>query len=350
MTVSWVLYKLELATPVPPEDRQHRTTDRLAMTGYWRLEAAKTKPDYPVIILNFEDQSPTKVQIGERMFDSTDEKAWQDFIEGTWPWCRAVKREAVIAARDTGFWPDDNKPARKMTQAEKLGIDTSVGGNNPPADESLKDQIEALRSTIAAHTVTDQASANKARELLDKMKVLQDLADAEFEKEKKPIREDGNRVDAKWHEIRDPGTEAAKKLATELRNWLEAQRKKAEAAAAEETEKQRKKAAEEALKQAAQTGQTMTEDEAAKIAEQTVAPVQAPTVQASSPHGRAMKAKAKTVAKVTDYNALAAYFCIGTGSPEEPKPDLDFAQYLDKRATKAKNGGVQLPGVEFVEA
>lgn len=377
MAVSWQLWKDELKSPVPEADRQTRSTDRVQMTGYWRIEAAKTKPDYPVLIWTEADKADvaTVFQIGRKVMNTTgDVKKWEEFCEASWLWCRAVTREDYARAMDTGFWPDDNKPARQMTDEEKLGIDTSTGGNNPPIEESLADQIAALVAKVTALEVKDKPTADTASGYLDKLRKLLELAEAERVKEKAPHAQAAAQVDAKWSAVRDPGIAAGAKLKLARDTWLkneqarldaiaEAENKKRREAAEAENAKRRAEAdaaaeaeAERLRKEAAQHGQQVDEQEiAARVAETVAPPVEVKPVEvkpevakASSTFGRATSAKKTKVAQITDRAKLVAFLMDG-GVPDEPAPDADFLDYLQVRANKAMRGKITLPGVEIVE-
>jgi hypothetical protein len=287
-----------------------------------------------------------------------DATVWDEFTQGSWLWCRAVTRDEYAHAMETGFWAD-GKPARQMSDEEKLGIDTSTGGNNPPIEESLADQIAALVGKIEDLAVTDQASADAASGYLDKLRKLLELAEAARVREKEPFLEGGRQVDAKWSKVRQPGIDAGTRLKAARDKWLRDEQARLDAIAAEETRKRREEAeraaeaeAERLRKEAEQHGQPVDESEIAErvqAAVPVVEEVQPERARASSDFGRATTAKKTKRAMIVDLSILAGHFVIGTGTADKPLPDADFLDYMQKRADKAMRAKITLPGVEISE-
>lgn len=371
MTVSFKLWHAEMKEPVPEADRMRRATDRLQIGGYWRIEAARTKPDYPVLIWTEagKEDLGTIFQIGQKVRNTVEHAAeWDEFTQGSWLWCRAVSKADYAQALTSGVWPD-GKPARQMTAEEKLGIDVKPGDNNAPQSETLAEQIASLVDKIDGTLVTDQASADVASGLLDKMRKLLELAADAHKVEKQPHWDAGLAVDAKWAKIRDPGISAGKILKAARDNWLKKEQDRLDAITAAENKKRRDEAEAENRKRreeadalaAAETerlrkeaeahGQIVDENEIAERVAETVAPVvevkaetiEAPKAKASSAFGRGTTAKKTKVITVTDA-ALLINFLL-----DSRHPDPELAEWLQKKAEKIVKAKMTAPGITVEE-
>lgn len=362
--ISWKYWQDEKRTPTSDDERSnarmefataHPDDARLMITGYWRIEGARTKPSWPVGIWTDEGKEAigSIFQIGANKVMNTVENAkeWDEFLGGGWLHCIAVSFDDYNRAIETGFWPSDNKPARQMTADERLGIDTNAGSNNAPIDELLSDQIAAVVEKVKATKVTDQASADAASGLLDKLRKLLEKAEAERVAEKEPFLEGGRTVDAKWSAIRDPGKVAGEALKAARDAWLKAEQARLDRIAAEENRKRREAAdaaaaaeTERLRKEYEAAGQQIDETEIAERVVTTIAPVEevvAPKAKASSDFGRATSAKKVKRAVVTDPVSLVQHFF--------DTKDEDFEAYLAQRVTKAWRGKILLPGAKVVE-
>lgn len=335
----WRYWRAELANPGSlPRD----TAERIA--GYWRIQSAKTKPDYPCYV-GYSPEGNVFWAVGRERAKSDKPDEWHDFMSWTFPKCVAITKDAYHAALETGFWPD-GKPVWKMTDEQKHGIDISSGDNAAPVDEALSDQIKALAEKInATPEPTTQDAANALSGLLDKMRALLKLAKAQFETEKEPFLEGGRAVDAKWRSIRAPGEEAGIGGEARRKAFLKKEQARLDAEAAEERRKQQAiiDAENERIRQenaqraaeAAEAGKAEPEEIVPEIA----APaVEAPRATAGAAFGRNSGLKKVTVLDTLDAEALAFHFL-------ETK-DVDFINYLTDRARKAIRAKVTLPGVK----
>lgn len=368
MKPSWKLYKSELKEPTPAADRHNRSTKRLEMTGYWRMEAAKTKPDYPVAIWTDEARADdaTIFQIGRKVLNTAaNESEWDNFVQGGWLDCVAVEKADWDRAMETGFWPD-GKPARQMSAEERLGIDVTSGHNQAPVEETLAEQIASM--TAAAKTLKDKGvktkeDADAATVLLERLRLLLKKAEDERVREKEPHLEAGRAVDAKWQTIRTPGIDAGKSLADARDLWLREEQRKLDEIARQETERRREEArrqaeeeankraqeAEERRKALAEQADAMgmeaqeePEPEPEPVVEEVYVPeVKAETVRVGGAFSRSVSAKTKKVAVVKDAAALVGYLL--------EQKDADLQEYLAKRAEQARRAKVTLPGVEIKE-
>lgn len=298
-------------------------TDR-QLAGYWRMQSAKTKPDYPVAIWLDGDKQVVKIGRKETLLqEGTD--GWWEFIGAGWTKCIAVTEEAYEAAMSSGFWAD-GKPCRAMSDAEKMGLEIPTtpaeqGGNNPPSFEVLQQQIEGLAEQVAQFTsVESQDAATRLKTLNDKLKTLEDVSDAERVREKRPHDDAAKAVQAKWSPLVTQASEARKHGIRLLNAYLANEQTKADRLAREQQEKLEAEAA--------------ANSEAFAF----VPKVEAQKISVGSAFGRNTSVRMKTVAVVTDQAALVQHL-LATN-------DEDFAAYLQSRADKAARAKVALPGVE----
>lgn len=350
--MNYDLWNAELKNPVPESDRLERSVDPLMMSGFWRIEAAKTKADYPVAIWTGEGQTATMFKIGLKLMN-TEQNAdkWQEFLDQTWPLCHAVPTPAYHAAMASGFWAD-GKPARKMTEEEKLGIDTKPGDNQAPVEETLAEQIAAtVEKAEAMPEPKTQDEADAATGIVDKLRKLWKRADEERDREKRPHDEAAAAVQAKWKPIMEPAKIAGAALDERRKTYLRKEQARLDAIAAEETRKRQEAAKIEAQRiadeenarraaEAAEKGETPTDVvKAEDIAMPEVAPVEAARATAGTAFGRNSGLKKKNVGTITDKDALIAAL----------KDDADFTAYLQSRVDAAVRAKVTLPGVTVKE-
>ena len=356
MTIDYALYRAELTTPSTEEQRHNRPTSPLQCNGYWRINAAKTKTDWPVLIWTSPDapDNGTAVRIGGMEFNAkADPERWQSFATGSWLHCTAVTRDEYSNAINTGFWAD-GRPARNMTQAEKLGIDTEVRGdgtNAPTKAEILAEQIASLTAKLkAAKEPTTQDEADALQTLLDKMGILLKEAEAERVAEKEPHLQAGREVDARWKAIAEPGAEARFAADNRKKSYLkkEMQRRQAEAEAKAKEEAERRAAEqEERNRELAAQAESMgmpVEDLADPVAPEPIAPAPVEMPKASSAVGRASGLKKVRRGKITDLQMLIDYFF-----PADGNPDPEALAYLQGRVDKATRAKITLPGVTVME-
>lgn len=318
------------------------------ISGFWRIVAAKTKPDTPVAIWPI-DENKQVAKIGRRSPVEEGSVDWHDFIGWGWTKCVAVTKPEYDSAIETGEWRD-GKPSRARTDEEKLGVATSGGDNAPPADELIEDQIKAAVETAQTITkVTNADEARRANELAERLQGLYRLGDAQRDKEKRPHDEAAKAVQARWLPIITPAETERKRLIAAAKEWIKAE----EARVAREVEAERRK------RQAAidAENERIAQANAAKIAEaekeggqpieaeelEPIAPAVAevPKVQAASTFGRATGLRTVTRGKITDMAALAAAL-VAIKHPEL----VDLLQKLANRAAKAN---LPLAGMEITE-
>lgn len=382
MAAPYALWHAELKLPTPEDSRHQRSTEPGEMTGFWRINAARTKPDYPVAIWTTGEK--TFFQIGQKQRNTVDHaKEWQDFIDGSWLKCTAVLQtpdpkkptaESWTEALDTGRWKD-GKPAREVTASEKADIipaaQSSEGrGTNTPLDENgapidefwlqikegLAADAEALKELGA---ITSLEIANKAAAILERMSARGTQGEARRKAEKKPHDDAAALVQAKWTPILNPASaliietkraivtftkaeEARlKRIADEERRVEEARLAKeaADKLAAEEAERARQAEAMGMEHQA--RSEEEIEAEAAQMAAQTVAAAPQPEtkVRVGTAHGRAVSKATVYGGEITDpvafYQAVKDY------------PDVKEA--LQKVADRLGRANAVVPGYKRIE-
>jgi len=336
------LWRAERENLTPEERRLDRPTDPKLMGGYWRVVRAKTRHDTPIMIWTRDGTNVTLFQrFATRMNTVDDTEQWQNFIDKDWLKCVPVTKEEWASAIETGFWTD-GKPSRQMSQDEKLGIDTSVGDNDAPPEEMIGDQIAALAEKAAAAKVTDQASADEATGILDRLRVLLGKAEDTRKVEKEPHWLAGKAVDEKWKGVMTPGTTASETLEARRKAWLKAEQKRLDAEAAAE----RKRLADEAEARRIQAEKdAKAKGEPAPVIEPEPEPVvETKRATAGTAYGRQSGLKKTKVATITDLPMLVnSLVFAGEG------PDADCLAYFQSRADKAMRASITLPGVTITE-
>jgi hypothetical protein len=345
---NWNLWQSERKTPTPEDRRLDRPTDPLLMTGYWRIERAKTRHDTPVLIWTEAGQEHTIYQRGATVWNTLGHAdKWQDFLDKDWLHCVAVTKADWSQALETGFWPD-GKPAKMMSQEEKLGISTEPGDNQGPVEELLSEQIAELADKASKTAVIDQPSADTATGILDRLRLLLQKAEAKRVEEKEPFLEGGRQVDAKWKGVRQPGLDAGEALDKRRRAWLRQEQARLDAIAAEETRKaqeaaraeQERIAEEENAKRAAEAeekGEAPPEPVQPEDVQVAVPEVAAERATAGSAYGRNSGLRRVKVAKITDIRVFAGYLV--------DSQDVDMMACLRKRADAAARAKIALPGL-----
>jgi len=218
-----------------------------------------------------------------------------------------------------------------------------IGGNMPPEPidpfaamaTHIGDLYELAEGTLTGQAIDTPEKAAQIEVL--KADIKKAVADAEKARkaEKEPHLEAGRAVDAKWKDLTDKGTLAAKTAATALTPWLQ----KVQAEKDAEQERLRKEAeakAEEARKAFVATAPT--DLEARANAEQLAKEAAKATAAANRIDRAPTGLRTYWNATVTDYGALLAYM-----KQSDPQGLRDM---LDDYAQKQKNAGARmLPGV-----
>lgn len=339
--MAWELWQAELENPTPEDRRLDRPTDPALIEGFWRRLRGKTLHDDSIIINagRWAKASWTSY----RDIDPASEE-WQNFLGKDWLHCVATTREDTTVAISTGFWPD-GKAAKQMTRDEKMGIDTATGGNNPPVEESLADQIKNLAARIdETKEPATQAEADALTGKLDRMRRLLNLAEEERKKEKEPWLRGGQEVDNRWKAIGEPGGNAYRDGTNKQKAFLRKEQKRLDDLA----EAERKRLREEADASAATANQQAEQMGMEPEREQAPEPVvEAKKARTSSSYGRAASLKKVKVAVIDDLPKLVNSLLFpGEGNPV----DTETMAFFQEKADRALRGGITLPGVKVEEA
>ena len=351
MDTSFALYQSEMRTPTPEDRRHERPTEPAQLVGYWRIMAAKTKTDWPVLISVDSEADAIAVKIGETAFYPEREPAkWQGFIDKSWLHCIAVNKNDWLVATTNGFWPD-GRPARQMTEAEKLGIDVGTGDNQAPAHEVLGEQIAALAEKLDnTPAPTSQDDADNLQTLLDRMSVLLKTAEAKRVAEKEPHLQASREVDARWKGLMEPGATAASDADKRKRAYLKAELERRQREAREQAEAEARRRAEEQEARNAELAKQAEDmgiepgDLAEPVAPEPAKPAPVEIPKASSATGIAKGLRKVKKVTITDMGKLLAHFF-----PTGADYDAEAYAYFQKRAESAARGKVTLPGVTITE-
>lgn len=199
----------------------------------------------------------------------------------------------------------------------------------------INDLYELAEGALTGGEIKTPEQASQIEALKNDIKKA--VADAERARkvEKEPHLEAGRAVDAKWKELTDKGTLAARTAATALTPWL--QKVQAEKDAGQERlRKEAEAKADEARKAFTETAPTDLESRA--NAEKLAKEAAKATAAANRIDRSASGLRTYWTATVTDYGALLAYM-----KQSDPQ---GLRTMLDEYAQKQKNAGARvLPGV-----
>ena len=197
-------------------------------------------------------------------------------------------------------WPDLHPSVTRDNQA-------------PPDNsfEALKDRIEDIaREADKITDIPDQAAADSAADLKNKLGELQNAADRERAAEKKPHDDAAKEVQAKWKPIIDVAEAAKRRIASVIGKFL---------------------GAKEAASRAAR-------EEAAKAGVE-LEPQPRASITKAGTRGRAVALRTVKDVAIADRAAVLAFFAEGQAMTE----------FLQSQAEKAVRAGVAVPGVTITE-
>jgi hypothetical protein len=350
-----------VATREVPFIQDRETTAEIS--GYWRVWAARTKTNWPVLTWIDTDREGGShvVQWGGGRPKVYNDDQWHEFVSQTFPHCAAIREAEFKAAVESGVWPDGLR-AIPQDAEERFDIipDTDVdqGGNNP-VDESgeavdayhqqVSEKLAALvEKGTAIGAIDSQVKAEAAAKIRDDILALGTMGEAKRKEEAKPFDEAKARVQAKWVPVLKPASELAIALLNKIDAWKRAEKRRLEELerkrVAEETRKRLEAEAAARAAEAAQRGEeappapSAAEIEQQAQAEAQAAPVevQAPRVQGSATARATSKAKRKT-GKITDVDKFIAAI----------REQADFKEWLQDKADKLARANTALDGMEI---
>lgn len=236
-----------------------------------------------------------------------------------WPWAskNPISHEVYKAVVAGGPWPDQHEAVTRDRA-------NSTGSEDENSFAGLKDRIDDLardaQKLIDAGAATDQAAADRASDLANRLAELQKTADAARAAEKKPLDEQVAAVQAKWRPMLNAAEIYKQIKALVITPFLKAEMVK-------------QKAAEDAARKAA--------EDAAKAGQPIPEPVQmqraAPKAGASG--RRSVALRTVRVITITDRSAVLAFFA----------ENEQITEVLQRLAEKAATAGVTVPGITISE-
>jgi hypothetical protein len=222
---------------------------------------------------------------------------------------------------------------------------------------TVQDEVQLLAEAAESlASVTDEASAQRARALLADALRLRKTIKAEHETEKRPHLEAGRAVDAKWGALSNAVTEAEKPINLALTQWMQAEQARRDALAAEA----RRIAAEEAAKAAALAAaaeaddgdnlfagsDALTAEQAARdaaIKAQAAAAESRVRVADAEGNARAASLRKTWSVEVTDGPALVMHYA-------KSRTLIDEAARIATAAVRAAKGDAAgIPGIRVIE-
>jgi hypothetical protein len=278
-----------------------------AIPGFYRTRRGKAASFEPVSIFLHEG-TPFALRSGEAVK-----------VESVWPGCalNPIKYEEYERVAEKGLaWSDADETVEQLAQ---MGDNSNAFAALDPAEVYDK-EIEIAEQGVAKYPeiVNDEMQA-RAQALRSKLLELSTGADKERETRKRPLLEEGKKVDGKWM----PLVKRAKAAADRLREVMSAWETKKFRA---EQEAERKRAAQIAAAQ--QMGLEVDPPPATPL--RNGGPIKGAS-------GRAASVRVVKVAVIVDQQAVYDFF---KGRPEVLKLLTELAQ-------RAVDLGNDVPGIEI---
>lgn len=280
--------------------------------GRYKMRRGKNGPFHPVAI--FLQNGEMKAAVGK------------EFVDPDSIWLHAVKNPISESdykhALQHGHFPDEPPPR------------TAIGGNSPPEtiDELIPLEIEAAGEWLKSiGEIKSQQDADIAGNRVSELRRLKKEAETAHATEKKPILEEGRKIDGKWKPLISSVDDAVKALLNAVNRWGAAER----ARLAREAEEARKKAEADAeAKRREASSQGLPEPEDVPLP---LEPTPPPKIQVGGARGAKIGFRTETIAVIENYQAALAHFA----------EHEDIKSCVQKLAQRAAKAGMPVPGVKI---
>lgn len=314
--MSYEFWRIELDSP--------KSQDRLSVEakdiwGFWRIEGARTKPDYPFAA--WEENGETVFKFGRKAPILSGSEEGQNALSFSFPHAIAVSEDEYKAALLEGTW-SDGKPSR---QPGAVADERATEGqsNYAPVHEVLRERVDSILEKIAAlKPIDSQAKADKLAELGQQLKAVLTEAAGAWTKEREPHESTLTGIATNYAFV-GVGDGVLKQSRLDLREFLKAE------------EARLAKIAEEARKSSEVVGDA---DGAEALGG--VTPTPPPKAKASSAFGRATVLRTVRKGVITD----RAKFLRAV------KDDDDVTEVLQRKANALARAGTKKPGMEIEES
>lgn len=273
------------------------------LCGYWRIQAQKDGPFYPVAIFRKDGElivlvkgQPPKSAERVRMFC----------------WKNPISYETYTEFMKTGTWPDDPPPVASQ----------EIGANNPP------DEFQMLASEIESHVEkgksievpVNKAGADKIADWAKDLRGLYKKTDELRKKEKAPWQTKADEVDDKFRPLLDGLKTLGTKLGDMINKFDAAEKKRQQ----DEVTQRAMKIAQDAVK---------AKQDGAPPPPPPEPPKNEPVRYGSAP-GRKAKVVENKTAEIRNYDECLAYFA----------GHVEVKMLVQKLADLAIQNDVEVPG------
>lgn len=336
---AWWREALKLAGPCGELTREQQAVLKISedapQAGFYRARAVKGGPFLPVAIWFDEEGTLVCVFGGKGGSDPAE-------ISRVWTWaCRyPVSEQAYRDAVAGKPWPDEVAPVGHNA--------VPTGDNHEDLSREFADDSETAESLLKS-PVTTQEQADQVAAFAKRLAAIGKKADEFHATEKRPVIDEGKRIDERWRDLRDGAASMVKRLKGHIDAFLREQRRLEEERqrkAREEAEIARREAAEAARKvaesdQKSEAERARIKAEAARKVEEAEAAERDAMARQTAAGRTGAKVALRTFvsARIVDYDAALQAL--------KDRPEIrDIVQSLANRAVKS---GFDLPGVERIE-
>jgi len=302
--------------------------------GYYRMRRGKGQPWVPVGIWYPSADEPLVADVGG------EEVLEMDRICAIWTYCcrYPITYELYDAVGNGAPWPEDVTAEVEAARAE-IGHNSNAAPHEEIADE-IAAATKAFETWLASigGNITNEEDDAKSETFRTRLHALGKKAEDARTAEKRPIIEEGKRIDATWKPVVDAAETGKKRIGAVVVSYR-VERDKRRRAEQERQEAERRAAAEEAARAAAAEAQARGEDPAVAAAEAVAAAAPAPrTGFVAEPK----KGYRSVGVCIIDDPVKAATFILTT-APTQP----DLLEVITKIAHRMLKAGVQVDGAHL---